>query len=239
MTALKWPKTDTKIKVVIFDMDDTLYLERDFVLSGFRAVARWGETTLNIPYTKGYALLKQYFVENIRGNTFNLWLNHFQQTNEALVPRLIEVYREHTPDITPLPEMADAVHHLSQYTKLALLSDGYLAVQQRKFHALRLADYFDCVVFSDQFGRENWKPSTIPYQHILDHFDIPGQNAIYIGDNASKDFYGAHQLGLQTIHLRHLQGLYGEKQPPTDQHRATVSTADVTKMIELITSATT
>lgn len=33
---------------VVFDLDDTLYLERDFVMSGFQAVERWAEQRLGI-----------------------------------------------------------------------------------------------------------------------------------------------------------------------------------------------
>lgn len=34
--------------LVIFDLDDTLFLERDFVRSGFAAVGRWMARTIGI-----------------------------------------------------------------------------------------------------------------------------------------------------------------------------------------------
>ena len=34
---------------VVFDIDDTLYLERDYVLSGFAAVGPWARDWLAIP----------------------------------------------------------------------------------------------------------------------------------------------------------------------------------------------
>ena len=35
-------------RVAVFDVDDTLYLERDYVRSGFHAVATWAEETLDV-----------------------------------------------------------------------------------------------------------------------------------------------------------------------------------------------
>ena len=34
--------------VVIFDLDDTLYAERDYALSGFRAAGRWARDALGV-----------------------------------------------------------------------------------------------------------------------------------------------------------------------------------------------
>src|SRR5207302_9076607 len=41
--------TDMNELCVVFDIDDTLYLERDYVRSGFRAVGTWAEQWLRIP----------------------------------------------------------------------------------------------------------------------------------------------------------------------------------------------
>ena len=35
-------------RVIVFDLDDTLYLERDYVLSGLGAVGRWARNALGI-----------------------------------------------------------------------------------------------------------------------------------------------------------------------------------------------
>ena len=39
------------VDVVVFDLDDTLYLERDYVRSGFRAVGARGCITVQCFYT--------------------------------------------------------------------------------------------------------------------------------------------------------------------------------------------
>jgi hypothetical protein len=34
---------------IVFDLDDTLYLERNYVHSGFRALGEWAKTSLGVP----------------------------------------------------------------------------------------------------------------------------------------------------------------------------------------------
>ncbi|MDJ0753309.1 MAG: HAD family hydrolase [Ardenticatenaceae bacterium] len=222
MTAIVWPKTNTPLKAVVFDMDDTLYPEREFVLSGFRAVAVWAQRHLGIPQNSGYDCLKRLFEQDIRGNTFNLWLAHFNIADDTLVPNLINVYRTHSPNIAPFAEMKALVEQLSLHVPVALLSDGYLEVQRRKFDALNLAPFFHTVLFSDQFGRENWKPSPVPFQAVLEKLTTNGPETVYIGDNPRKDFIGARQTGINTIWLKHARGEYFEDRPPTPQHDADI-----------------
>ncbi len=57
------------LRAVVFDLDDTLYPERAYVLSGFHAVAAWAEEQLKIPRRLGFAELRQLFEDGVRGNT--------------------------------------------------------------------------------------------------------------------------------------------------------------------------
>ena len=59
---------------IVFDLDDTLYAERDYVFSGFRAVAVWGERCLGFPSDQIYAELVERFEHGSRRNTFDDWL---------------------------------------------------------------------------------------------------------------------------------------------------------------------
>jgi putative hydrolase of the HAD superfamily len=203
------------IRAIVFDLDDTLYLEQDFVLSGFRAVADWAGENLGIEATQGYIDLSNLYHQGIRNNTFDLWLSSYQIEGTNITASLIEIYRNHTPQICPFPETLSLLHQLAPQYKIGLVSDGYLSVQQRKWSALKLNDFFDGVVFSDQLGRENWKPSVAPFQIVLEKLDIPATSSVYVGDNPKKDFLGARQLGMYTIQVKHPQSQYSHIDPPT------------------------
>jgi putative hydrolase of the HAD superfamily len=203
-----------QLKAIVFDLDDTLYSERDFVLSGFQAVASWASINLGINEETGYATLANLYYEGIRNNTFNQWLTIHEIDKPELVAKLLDVYRQHAPKINPFPESIDLLTTLAESYQIGLVSDGYLAVQQRKFAALELGHFFDAVVFSDELGRENWKPSTAPFKLVLERLNIAPEVSVYIGDNPRKDFFGARQLGMYTIQIKRTDAEYGNLQPP-------------------------
>jgi putative hydrolase of the HAD superfamily len=205
-------------QAIIFDLDDTLYPERDYVLSGFRAVAAWAEEHLGIQSEQGWAELRLLFEQGVRGETFNRWLAAHDRKHDGLVQRLVQVYREHQPVLTPFPGVPKLLDSLRRRYRLGLVSDGYLAVQRRKLAALDLADRFDAVVFSDQWGREAWKPSTRPFNAVLDRLAIGAAASAYVADNPSKDFLGARQVGMFTVWMRRSDGVYAHLSPPTAQH---------------------
>lgn len=207
-----------ELKAIIFDLDDTLYSERDYVLSGFRAVADWAGENLNIDPAQGYKDLSNLYHQGIRNNTFDLWLSLHQVEQPNLTIKLLDVYRSHIPKIEPFPETLEILPKLAQKYKIGLVSDGYLNVQQQKWAALRLDNFFSAVVFSDQLGRENWKPSTAPFQLVLAQLNISPSASVYIGDNPKKDFLGARKLGMYTIQIKHPQAEYGDLEPPTPDH---------------------
>jgi putative hydrolase of the HAD superfamily len=223
-----------KLKAIVFDLDDTLYLERDFVLSGFQAVADWGAVNLGISQELGYSTLFNLYHQGIRNNTFNQWLEIHDVQPAAIVPKLLDVYRQHRPRISPFPESLSLLKTIANSYQIGLVSDGYLAVQQQKWAALGLDSFFDAVVFSDSLGRANWKPSTAPFESVLAQLETMPAESVYIGDNPLKDFLGARQLGMYTIQVNHPDSEYGKLQPPSLDHFAHFRISSLTEVLSTI-----
>lgn len=216
------PRTNViKWRAIGFDLDDTLYPERDFVLGGFEVVAWWADAHLNISFEKGFAVLKHLFEKGTRGNTFNHWLSiQGVDFDEDLIQKLVRVYRSHHPEIRPYPEVPVLLKRLRSKYRLALVSDGYLSVQQSKLDALDLAPYFDVIVFSDELGEGAWKPDTKPFEVMLERLAIDGNDAIYVADNPTKDFLGPNKLGMTTVWIRRAGDEYSHLEPPSSDHAA-------------------
>lgn len=207
-------------RAIVFDLDDTLYPERDYVMSGFRAVARWAETHRGIDSATGFAELQALYDRGIRGDTFDQWLRMHQIDDRREVLQLVQVYREHEPSIAPFPEVPDLLSSLKSRYLLGLISDGHLEVQRRKLNALKLAEWFDAIVFSDELGQDAWKPSTRPFEVLLQRLgNLPPQEAVYVGDNPAKDFLAARRSGLVSVEVRRRDGVYSHVGPPTMDHR--------------------
>jgi len=204
------------IKGVVFDMDDTLYLERDYVRSGFQAVATHvsdmaDESTV-------FQTLWTLFQEGIRGNTFNLLMETMPGLAERTsIPQLVSIYRNHIPDIAILPAMRTLLIDLrNQGLPLGLLSDGPLAAQQAKVDALGLETLVDSIVLTDAWGRDKWKPNPAGFERLAQTMDVEHKFLVYIGDNPVKDFIAPRTLGWRTIRLR-MPGQLRETDEPTSE----------------------
>ena len=210
----------TKLSAVIFDLDDTLYPERDYALSGFSAVARWVESELGVPHEDGYAALKRMFEAGVRGDTFNRWLAERSLPELPWISQMVRRYREHVPELQPFDDAVPLLDHLRQHYLLGLITQGYRPGQQRKLEALKLTEYFEATVIMGEEQRQQWKPSSHPFERALSALQVPAPESVYIGDNPLKDFFGARQLGMKTIWVRRPGGEHAAKSPPTPVQRS-------------------
>ena len=214
------------LTAVTFDLDDTLYPERDYALSGFAAVARWAEDALGIPQATGFAELKGYFQAGVRGDTFNRWLDSHGLEAEAWIPQMVQVYRDHEPQLQPFPDVPPVLNELRPRCRMGLLTQGHRPGQERKIRALGLTDYFEAIVIMGEEQRDSWKPNTLPFEMLLEKLATPGEQAVYIGDHPERDFYGAREMGLATIRVRREGGEHSEKEAPGPEYASDWEVAD-------------
>jgi putative hydrolase of the HAD superfamily len=200
-------------RAIIFDLDDTLYAERQYVLSGFGAVARWAEAELGLPAAESYAALAGLYAQGVRGSTFDQWLAQRGLPGAELTPRMVAAYRAHAPELRPFPEAPALLAQLRRDHRLGLVSDGYLDVQRRKLAALGLEPLLDAVVFSDELGRVCWKPSPAPFVEVCRRLGVAPTEAIYVADNPAKDFAGPRSLGMASVWSRWPDGEYTAREP--------------------------
>jgi putative hydrolase of the HAD superfamily len=192
------------ITTVVFDLDDTLYDEIEYCKSGFAAVAEFlANTVSSMTDTKHlFAALWEQFNAGNHTKTFNAALDKLDISyNDKLILELIKVYRRHKPKITLPPDSRDALCELSTKYTLALLTDGFLPGQQLKVQALGIEKYFKSIVYTEQLGREFWKPSPVGFEKILQTLEARPENTVYIADNEKKDFIAPNKLGFATIQI--------------------------------------
>jgi putative hydrolase of the HAD superfamily len=204
------------LKAWIFDLDDTLYPERDYVRSGFRAVGEWSEERLGLSQEIVRAKLQALFDGGFRGDSFQWWLAE-QGLPESLLPEMVKIYRGHTPQIVLYPDSEQALEELKKGHRLGLLTEGRRAAQEAKIRALGLERWIEAVLVLGEEDRAEWKPSRKPFDRILGMLSIAGADAAYVGDNPQKDFRGAREAGLRTVRIRREGGLHAGEEPPSSQ----------------------
>ncbi len=195
------------IQAILFDLDDTLYDEMQFVKGGFKAVSLRFSKENNLDKNEVYQLLLDVLEEHGRGHTFDIALKKLGLYKKELIPKLVEVYRTHKPNLSLYPGVRDVLSALrKQGYKLGLITDGNPKVQRNKVEALKLNDFFDCTIFSDEYGIIKQKPNPFPYQKAIEELKISARETIYIGDNPYKDFITAKKLGVYTVRV--IRGQY-------------------------------
>lgn len=203
------------LTALIFDMDDTLYPEKDYVASGFQAVGRYIESTRGHSGFEAAAL--RLFQAGESRQVFNRVLAELGiPCTEELITELVACYRQHEPQIALTADAEAVISRVKSGVKLGLLSDGYLEAQQRKVHKLGLHGRFDAVMLSDELGRACWKPSPVPYERITQLLAVDHEACVYVGDNGSKDFITAKALGWRTVRLRRADGVYADTPVPEE-----------------------
>jgi len=205
------------VTCVVFDMDDTLYAEVDYCKSGFRAVADWlAKNGSEANGERIYEKLWQIFSGGNHTTTFNEALENLNiDYDEELIGKLIKIYRQHHPKIMLPAESRAVLENFYQQYKMALVTDGFLPGQKLKVDALGIKKYFDCIIYTEQLGREFWKPSPAGFEKVLEYFNVTGAECVYIGDNPAKDFIAPNKLGFMTVQLVTAGGVH--KTVPADK----------------------
>ena len=195
----------------VFDIDDTLYLERDYVASGFQAAGRWAAKW--IPIGDFAEQCWRRFAAGQRGSIFDEVLRESgREVDPELVSALVEVYRTHAPSIALAPDAARALKAISHVASIAVISDGPAASQSRKAEALGLSAFAAPIVLTDVLGSEFRKPHPRAFQQVQE--SRPAGAYLYIADNPLKDFAAPKQLGWTTVRVRRPHGLHFTMENP-------------------------
>lgn len=197
------------IKVIAFDLDDTLYPEKQYVFSGFKAVSQLMEDQFG--NNNIYPELVKTFNKGERRKTFNITLGRLGiKYNEILIRAMVNFYRKHFPDIKPYNDVEPTLKNLRQKHNLILITDGYLNVQRNKVIALKIERFFKRILYTDKYGKDYWKPNLRAFQMVMSHFSVNNNECVYIGDNIKKDFFGPNKLGWLTIQIKRKDRIYSD-----------------------------
>ncbi|BCS33498.1 HAD superfamily hydrolase [Luteitalea sp. TBR-22] len=185
---------------VIFDLDDTLYRERRFVLSGHAALARVVADETGMPARVLFRFLARRFRRHGREGLLQAFCAAYALP-VAEVPRYVEIIRTHAPRLR-LPRTSREVLAAlrGQGRRLGVLTNGLPGTQRAKVAALGLAAHVDVVTYAQEHAPEG-KPARGCFVAALRALGVDAGRAVFVGDHPQKDIAGAAALGLRTIWL--------------------------------------
>lgn len=184
---------------MVFDLDDTLYKEQDYLLSAYREIAeRIGDRVTRKQGVQEDRIFDQMLRWRQEGeNVFQCLIDTYGL--DMTVDDLLTVYRSHVPAIRLDEETNHLLDYLHRIAVIGLITDGRSLTQRHKIEALGLSAYMDeeDILISEETGFE--KPSEVPYRHFMARY--PACTYYYIGDNPAKDFSAPDRLGWTSICL--------------------------------------
>ena len=191
------------LKAFIFDLDDTLYSEKEYVKSGYAAVAKVlhnvedAETKLWKAFEE-----KKFAIDDV--------LRFENIYSEELKQKCLEVYRFHQPSIHLYDE---ALEILTQLRKkgfpIGIITDGRPEGQRAKIKALGLDAFVDYIIITDELGGVEYrKPNEKAFVIMKDKLIVEYNEMCYVGDNINKDFIAPEMLGIRCIWFKNMDGLY-------------------------------
>ena len=195
----------SRMKVICFDLDDTLYKEIDYLMSAYREVAEYAAGQCTGCSDSVYFLaIKAY---NRMLDAYHQGLNAFEELNKFLglelpVSDYLYIYRHHKPKIALSEDVVQTLDALkAEDVHIGLITDGRSIQQRNKIEALGLGRWIENadIVISEEFGSE--KPALPNYEYFMKHYP-ECHDFTYVGDNPRKDFIAPNALGWQTVCLK-------------------------------------
>lgn len=193
------------MKIICFDLDDTLYKEIDYLKSAYREIAEYAAGQCTGCSDSVYFLtIKAY---NRMLDAYREGLNAFGELNKFLglelpISDYLYIYRNHKPKIALSEDVVQTLDALkAQDVRIGLITDGRSAQQRNKIEALGLSRWIDekDMVISEEFGSE--KPALANYLYFMKRYP-ECHDYTYVADNLKKDFIAPNELGWQTISLK-------------------------------------
>lgn len=191
-------KYTADLDAVVFDMDDTLYSEKDYVKSGYKKIAEHFpqvpdmQERLWAVFLRGGKAVDEVFAE--------CGLSEF--SHEAL-----EIYRNQTPEISLYDGVREMLGRIGAGKKTGIITDGRPEGQRAKIKALGLSA--DEIIITDELGGPEFrKPNELSFRLMQERLGVAFEKMAYVGDNIKKDFIAPEKLGIRCIYFENSDGLY-------------------------------
>ncbi|GAA1483763.1 HAD family hydrolase [Brachybacterium fresconis] len=201
-------------RAVIFDLDDTLFDHASSARLGVArlveemgaeatptVVAAWERHAERLAERRGLGEIDgpQYRRLRVRGLLESLGPAQSISDPECdrIYARFVELYEREWIGFDDAVPVLRELHR--QGVRLAILTNGPEARQQRKAHHLGIREYVSGVWTSEALGAAKPRPST--YRAVCEALEVDPSYVLHVGDNEDLDLRGATQAGLHGLHL--------------------------------------
>lgn len=183
------------IDAICFDLDGTLFDDRQYVRAGLEQGAKELYERRGVDLTE--QLLEAYFHRGVRHNVFDTVLEEAGVSRDV-VPELVSAYHDNDADLDPFSDAVDTLEALHRDYALGLITGGTNG--REKLRRLGLQTWFQVVVVTAE--RADTKADPDPFEDAVEALDAEPERTVYVGDRPGADFPQPNRLGMHTVRVR-------------------------------------
>ena len=197
------------IKVISFDLDDTLWAVEPVLEKAEAVVHQWLEEhcpavtqTFDLNALKALRLKLFHQRPDLQHQISLLRILSMQQAIEAsgynskeaekLAHQAFDLFLHHRHEVELFDAVEETLAELQKHYQLVVITNGNAHVER-----LEIGQYFEFAISAEQLN--SGKPSPLPFQAVLNRCDIRANQLIHVGDHHEHDIIGAKNLGIRTV----------------------------------------
>lgn len=184
-------------KLVILDLDNTLYQEEDYIKAVFSSF----EKKYNLAPGK-LVKARSQVQRDKSGDFLKEVLQAAQMYTRELHDELFDIYSAGEFDLQLPTSTVEFLGEIKRRNYLsAILTNGVPLVQRNKIRALNLAGQVDFIFCArhEILGYE--KPDPRAFQMVLEETGFKEYETVMVGDNLENDVMGARDIGIDAFWL--------------------------------------
>ncbi|PWZ94608.1 HAD family hydrolase [Staphylococcus pseudintermedius] len=236
----------TQPKLIIFDLDNTLYAFDALWQEANKATFESYEQFKGMDYDEFLKLYQKY--------DQHFWKQHdsgLSSLDELRQLRLIETLQRYEIDvtyeeaqayfqrflslllskITVNEKMNAMLNDLKEHVEIAILTNGKLTEQRTKIENLQLNTIFnDNIFISEVMGVE--KPDAQAFLKVTDELNIRPEETLMVGDSWTNDVKGSINVGMSVIWFNPSQ----TEDRHLDNHQIQIFTGEIEQLLEKLIS---
>jgi putative hydrolase of the HAD superfamily len=188
------------VKAVFFDLDYTLYDQRQYLLGSLAAVAERIAASVGREASELTASLRAVWEREGTDcpDLFDRWLRAEGLLDPRHVRMCVETFHDFAPlEMEPFPSTLRVLEALRERYRTGIITDGHATMQRSKIAALGLAARVDRVFLPYEHRMK--KPDPQIFRQVLREEGLEPHQMLYVGDHPIKDIMAASQAGLPTV----------------------------------------
>jgi len=206
ISKLQLKKKLKKYQIIIFDLDDTIYPQKNYDNPALLSVSKYLSKKILFDEKKIFLNLRR--IKPLRrgkkpNKIFDSFLQKFSKNeNKILVKKLVNIFQSYScTELKNSPSLKKTLGELCIYKDLFLVTNGNLNRQLKKIKYLGISKYFRKIFILDGV-KKKLKPSINDLNYLVKYLNKNKEKkAVFVGDNLVSDKNFAKNLKINFIHF--------------------------------------